>query len=781
MIKTFFDPCSMVTNLCYKMLENCQHSSVRSVQQRKVLKDYLCHILGIMIKRFNHSYGACVMILQTLPHYEHLSSVYADLVQTVVVQLGYDSILSDILRELRHTISNQPAAKEKENPNTKAYSQFLIELSDRLAPQLLAYLSLIQDFLDDENYLMRNSIIYIYGEIILKVLNPEAVARDAKLREMRNDLLETLIENIHDCHAMVRCKSLQVWKRICDEKAIPLQYINDVMKRCVERMEDITSSVRKNAFQLLCDLIRFNPFGIVSIDMTLDKIEAEFHKEEAILKSLEEKCSDEMNTAEDGAPDEVQDEERKEKQKQTLVVQQTKVNYLKDMLEFIRQIESAIPKISRLLFSKVQTDVFEVISFFVTCYEHGLVDMLFGIRKMLSLVLFAEKNIKDQVVNAYKRLYLSDSGKGQNEFLLVAKKLVKLVENLTICERDALTEMIGEFVANDELNAGIINVLWTIFASKEAAAKRDKLNSIILLGMIIKRKPEIGEANIDVLIENGLSIADTTTDSDLIIYSETCLVLSYISADASTKSLTQMDVNAKKRNQNQSIRFNYSNEPFKLPNSHLLFERIIDILSKELTNTDTIYWTRMMEYMLQCVFKLADCPVSIAEEIIVKMTDNLKEFKLLNKSARLRNLPPVPLFNEELSSQMSSQLSQENMNTNAMSDGVSRFINFIGILATKTLVFLNQTFVCELKRRSMCKENIKGDNGQMKANKNKATARRKSKSRKSLGVNQSNVGADSLFEEEMGLQGADAEDLEQMLADSICDQKLTQSDRGKIF
>ena len=61
------------------------------------------------------------------------------------------------------------------------------------------------------------------------------------------------------------------------------------------------------------------------------------------------------------------------------------------------------PKISRLLFSKTQTDVLEVISFFLTFYEHGLVDMLFGIRKMLALVSFAEKNIKDAVINAYKR------------------------------------------------------------------------------------------------------------------------------------------------------------------------------------------------------------------------------------------------------------------------------------------------------------------------------------------------------------------------------------------
>ena len=167
----FFLIASSITNICYKFTENLQSNSLRP-QQKKVLKDHVCHILGIMIKKYNHSYGACVMIMQTLPHYEHYSSLYADLIQTCVTQLGYESILPDVLREFRHTnlSSGQSGSTVKGNDSElKAYSQFLIELADRLAPNLLPYLSLIQDLLDEESYLMRNAIIHIYGEIIIKV------------------------------------------------------------------------------------------------------------------------------------------------------------------------------------------------------------------------------------------------------------------------------------------------------------------------------------------------------------------------------------------------------------------------------------------------------------------------------------------------------------------------------------------------------------------------------------------------------------------------------------
>jgi len=211
--------------------------------------------------------------------------MYADLIHTCVVQQSYESILPDILREFRHHTNNS-GSNEKENPNLKFYSQFLIDLSDRLADKLLPYLSLIQDFLDDESYLMRNSIIYIYGEIIIQVLNQEKTANDLKLKQMRNELLDTLCEHIHDLNALARSKTLQTWRHICDKKAMPLNYMNELMKKCIERMEDVASSVRKSAFQLLCDLIRNNPYGIENIEASLNQIEAEYNKEDAILKNL---------------------------------------------------------------------------------------------------------------------------------------------------------------------------------------------------------------------------------------------------------------------------------------------------------------------------------------------------------------------------------------------------------------------------------------------------------------------------------------------------------------
>lgn len=419
----------MITNMCYKMMENCQSSSLRP-QQRKVLKDHVCHILGIMIKRYNHSYGACVTIVQTLPHCEHYSALYADLIQTCVVQLGYESILPDLLREFRHANLSSGSsggsgggggganAANVENASTKSYSQFMMELADRLSSHLVPYLSLIQELLDEESYLMRNAILYTYGEMIVKVLNKDT-SNDLKLKQMRNELLDILMEHIHDTNGLTRSKTLQIWRRICEEKAIPLNYISELMKRCVGRMEDTASSVRKSAFQLLCDLIKNNPFGIKIIDLEKEQIQREYEKEEEVLRNLIEEndklvaeldqlvvdagtqqsqvnksrtnrprsslstTSEETDDVEMNEPTDEENaeqnrtvleraqqdggdmelENKKQKNEEKILVQKSKVNYLKDTLAFITEIDAAIPKLCKMLFSKTQTDVVEVIQF----------------------------------------------------------------------------------------------------------------------------------------------------------------------------------------------------------------------------------------------------------------------------------------------------------------------------------------------------------------------------------------------------------------------------------
>jgi len=50
-INLTFVPCSLITNNCYKLLEN------QNVTKNKVVRDAIFQILGVMVKRFNHTIG----------------------------------------------------------------------------------------------------------------------------------------------------------------------------------------------------------------------------------------------------------------------------------------------------------------------------------------------------------------------------------------------------------------------------------------------------------------------------------------------------------------------------------------------------------------------------------------------------------------------------------------------------------------------------------------------------------------------------------------------------
>ena len=82
-------------------------------------------------------------------------------------------------------------------------------------------------------------------------------------------------------------------------------------------------------------------------------------------------------------------------------------------MTFAYLIQKAVPIICQLLGSKNISDVLESIDFFVTGFEFGVNNSMLGVRRMLALIWSKEDAIKDAVVAAYKRLYLSPQGGNQ--------------------------------------------------------------------------------------------------------------------------------------------------------------------------------------------------------------------------------------------------------------------------------------------------------------------------------------------------------------------------------
>jgi len=590
-----------------------------------------------MIKKYNHYFNACNTIMETLSQFDNFNDIYAELIKTCVIEFKHELILPEILNKFVDRISKENYSNENKIQNTfrfDLYSNFLMKLYDKLNSNLLPYLSIIENLLKHDSCLIRDSIIYIYGEITRKILNREACVNNLKSKTLQNKLLDKLYEHMHDQDLKVRKKTISTWHLLFTNKELPFNYMNKVMERCVGRIEDKASSVRKIAFELLSDLICENSFGIINKEASMNHIKSEYDKENSMLIQMLENQNEFSNN-----------ESLFLSNSNKLIEQQNKVENLKYNIEFIVQIKSIIPKLSDTLFSKIKLDVLNVIKLFLTCYEHGLTDMLYGIRKMLSLDLYADEAIKYAVVEVYKIVYLKD----KNDLLKTANQLIELVKDLNLFERGALEEIICQLVLNNELNNLLIEKLWELFRSDDLQQN----NALVLLGMIIKQKPDIGRSKIIELVESGFNISNgiEAMDTEMIRVCETCHVLSLIGSGSDEIFLT-------------------NTKPFKLINEHFAFVKIDEIILNQFINKKNNFWTKMVENALSYVFKLANNPIILAESI-----------------------------NENLFCEIRNLISGSD-NQNIDASFLSRYFSFIGVIASELLNFLNKSYLYELKRRN---------------------------------------------------------------------------------
>ncbi|KAL4220856.1 meiotic chromosome condensation [Mactra antiquata] len=265
---------SLVTNCCYKLLENPEITHVVSKDEREAI----CHILSIMVKRYNHGLGASLKIIQLLQHFEHLVGPLSSVIKVCVDDYGYKSIVSELLREIGRMDSSDLS---RDTSGTRAYTSFLVEMTEKCPAAVLPNISLVLCHLDGESYSMRNGVLGAMGEILIKILSKENL--DDKMKDTRDQFLEKLEDHVHDIHAFVRSKCLQIWLSIVNEKCLPLPHQENLLTLVIGRLKDKTSSVRKYAIQLITALLKNNPFAA---KLSVQELELSYEKEAEKLKAM---------------------------------------------------------------------------------------------------------------------------------------------------------------------------------------------------------------------------------------------------------------------------------------------------------------------------------------------------------------------------------------------------------------------------------------------------------------------------------------------------------------
>lgn len=240
---------SLFADLSYRTLE---HPTVK-------IKNVSCvtfQILGTAIKRFNHALIFPVRILQLLENCEISVAPIAGGLMMLHNEFGITTILSVFVKEMLDHLSLDGS----DNVAAKHFSMFITELGNLNSSLMVLHVAtMAEDILSLDSYTLRNCILSLMGEIIISELTSEDLSEE--LKETRDDFLEDLLSHLQDISAHVRSKVVQIWMRLKTENSVPLSWQHRVLEVAVERLEDKSSMVRKNAIILLKSFLEHNPFS----------------------------------------------------------------------------------------------------------------------------------------------------------------------------------------------------------------------------------------------------------------------------------------------------------------------------------------------------------------------------------------------------------------------------------------------------------------------------------------------------------------------------------------
>ncbi|KAI9999746.1 hypothetical protein NQD34_011589 [Periophthalmus magnuspinnatus] len=268
---------SCVTCCCYKLLENPTISYVKS----KPTRDGIIHLLGVMIKKYNHLLGASVKVIQLLQHFEQLSSVFAQAVSVWSTEYGVRAVIGEVIREIGLKSSEELA---REGSGVKAFAAFLSELGSLVPELLIPYISMLITHLEGASHTMRMAVCEVLGELLVHILCGDGL--DDAGKADRDRFFDTLQEHLHDTNSHVRARVIQVFTRIVNGKALPLCRYSEVMKLTVGRLMDKSVNVVKSAIQLLAAFIAHNPY---SCKLSSEDLKKPLEKETAKLKEMKER------------------------------------------------------------------------------------------------------------------------------------------------------------------------------------------------------------------------------------------------------------------------------------------------------------------------------------------------------------------------------------------------------------------------------------------------------------------------------------------------------------
>nr|KAG5706434.1 hypothetical protein BaRGS_032827 [Batillaria attramentaria] len=529
------------------------------------------------------------------------------LVEVVVNNYGNKSIVGDIMREIGRM---DPRDASRDTSGARAYSQFLVELAEKVPAAMLPNVSVVLTHLDGESYSLRNGVLGMMGEILIRVLSKEGLDQNQRIN--RDGFFDRLQDHIHDIHAFVRSKVLQIWLTIVSEKVRQEALVGLVLGR----LQDKSSQVRRYAIQLLTAVLRCNPFAA---KLSVDELAVSYENEKTKLEEM--MPTDQPSAATERSAEELEEEWAKLLPQLTEAAAscQNENSQVADITEEDTS-HSVLDKVYTLLMEEQYPSALALIQAAYTAWPDlrvfrsdvgetdedqsespfepvtVLKNVFFG-SPDLAKITEAAANVsesqqvqgvevnelsKQQVLVQYLKDSLAFARQIQEAVpiicqLLGSKNTSDVFESIeffvTSYEFGVSAALLGirrmlmaQLMQAGEISPQVIQVLWERFTMKiPDTAPNESRAALLLISMVAGAETDIVRSNLEVLVDEGLG---PRADTDWLL------------AQAACQALLKL---ATKKTKGKA-----SSEPFRLPPDHRMFSRLAEILVSDTVCSDLL-------------------------------------------------------------------------------------------------------------------------------------------------------------------------------------------------
>ena len=480
-----------------------------------------------------------------------------------------------------------------------------------------------------------------------------------------------LLERFLDLNSYVRSKLITVCSRLCDLPTKFPKQRTEMTDLVIRALEDKSSGVRKNAIALLTRLILTHPYGLLhggelnlqewqkrydAVSKELEETEGSLElpgEQELEEEEVEEEDDDDEEEDEDEDEDEDGDEtmeHRKPRSKssrdsrggkprksrksgvnlEALAAAQAQMEpvdaekvmklrltkrYYSDAVQFITQLESAMPVLSQLLVSTNKAEVLESMEFFRVAYEYRLSGAAAGIRKMVHLIWTKDntlvmedgsqlKGVRSRLIEVYRALYFEARPElnAKDNVDRIARNMIERTFGATLAELTSLEELLKTMEAEGMVQPEVFAKLWTVYSAPRAISKAQRRGAIIVLSMLAVARREIVSENIDTLLKIGLGPLGAR---DAVLAKYTCVALQRVGGSV------------------KKVKGALSDESIRYPMNHAMFARLraaVQMPTELLKSSSMGEWFSLAENAIQTIYLLGEQPDSLCTEMIKSMT-----------------------------------------------------------------------------------------------------------------------------------------------------------------